>query len=668
MDRSIYREAYRVLGLGKQSDMTDLRGEMVIQRPKTRPRWLAAGTAINSVFDELGRTLLIAGAPGSGKTTLLLELTQALLEQAQQHIEQPIPVVFNLSSWSAQSLPFAAWLVSELTRHYRIPRSWAQSSLESGLILPLLDSLDEIGETGVDLEEQCIEAIAEFRHQHPQLPIAVCSRASGYDALAHQLCLQGTLIIQPLSRQTIARFLILMGEAPTAVHTALQQDAVLWELLRTPLMLGISALLCQQDKRSVLQLSGSLAARRDQLLDAYQRFRLGGANPELSHQIGAELVRLAAELQHRPFYYPSGTVLNRLSRRQRWLDYAVEQRLLLNVGNGYCFIHRLLQDYLASLASTADTQTVEPEPTTLNNTSIPPVLQAAGYQSQTAVIPEPTSLLTVRDLTVAFGPFSAVDRLNFTLQRGETLGVVGESGCGKSLTGLSLLRLTPPGATLTGEIDFDGHALLAMPETEMKTLRGRRIAMVFQEPVTALNPVYAVGAQVAEMFILHQHATRKTAWQQALAALQRVHIPDAARRARDYPHQLSGGMRQRVMIAMALACRPEVLIADEPTTALDVTVQAQILDLMLELQGQMGMAMLFISHDMGIISQVADRVLVMYAGKAMECASTRAVLKNPVHPYTRALLKTLPRLSERRGPLPTIAGTVPTLRDKTSGC
>jgi oligopeptide/dipeptide ABC transporter ATP-binding protein len=245
---------------------------------------------------------------------------------------------------------------------------------------------------------------------------------------------------------------------------------------------------------------------------------------------------------------------------------------------------------------------------------------------------------------------------------------VGESGCGKSLTGLSLLKLTPPGATLLGEIDFDGQALLEISENTMKTLRGRRIAMVFQEPMTALNPVYTVGAQVAEMFILHQKATRKSAWEQALEALQRVRIPDPARRARDYPHQLSGGMRQRVMIAMALACRPEVLIADEPTTALDVTVQAQILDLMLELQEQMGMAMLFISHDMGIISQVADRVLVMYAGKTMECASTQTVLKNPAHPYTRALLKTLPRLGERRGPLPTIAGTVPTLRDKASGC
>jgi len=281
---------------------------------------------------------------------------------------------------------------------------------------------------------------------------------------------------------------------------------------------------------------------------------------------------------------------------------------------------------------------------------------------------QPPPLLTVRNLTVVFGPFRAVDRLSFTLDRGETLGVVGESGCGKSLTGLSLLRLTPPGSTLTGEIDFDDHALLEMSKSEFNTLRGRRIAMVFQEPMTALNPVYPVGAQVAEMFILHQNATRKSAWEQALNALQRVRIPDPDRRARDYPHQLSGGMRQRVMIAMALACCPEVLIADEPTTALDVTVQAQILDLMLELQEQMGMAMLFISHDMGIISQVADRVLVMYAGKAMESAPTGTVLKNPVHPYTRALLKTLPRLGERRGPLPTIAGTVPTLQDKASGC
>ncbi|MFO1352486.1 MAG: ABC transporter ATP-binding protein [Gammaproteobacteria bacterium] len=277
-------------------------------------------------------------------------------------------------------------------------------------------------------------------------------------------------------------------------------------------------------------------------------------------------------------------------------------------------------------------------------------------------------LLAVRDLCVAFGGRTAVDRLSYDLNRGETLGVVGESGCGKTLSALALLGLTPAGARCSGGARFAGHDLLRLDEAELRKVRGGQIAMIFQEPMTALNPLLTVADQVAEMFILHGGMTRRQARAAAIEALARVHIADAAGCGCRYPHQLSGGQRQRVMIAMALACRPQLLIADEPTTALDVTVQAQIIDLIMDLQDEIGMAVLFISHNLGVISQVADRVMVMYAGRAVETASAETLLHEPLHPYTQALLATLPRLGARRALLPAIAGAVPRVASVLRGC
>ena len=280
----------------------------------------------------------------------------------------------------------------------------------------------------------------------------------------------------------------------------------------------------------------------------------------------------------------------------------------------------------------------------------------------------PPPLLEVRDLSVSIRDQRAVDRLNYTLHRGETLGVVGESGCGKTLAALALLGLTPAIAKRQGQALFAGQDLLNLPENKLQSIRGGQIAMIFQEPMTALNPVLTVGEQIAEMFILHQGFTRRQARKVAVEALRHVHIADPGRCGHDYPHQLSGGMRQRVMIAMALACHPQLLIADEPTTALDVTVQAQILDLILEMQEELAMAVLFISHNLGVISQIADRVMVMYAGRAVETAANEVLLHKPLHPYTQALLDTLPRLGERRAKLPAIAGSVPPLGMQLSGC
>jgi peptide/nickel transport system ATP-binding protein/oligopeptide transport system ATP-binding protein len=277
-------------------------------------------------------------------------------------------------------------------------------------------------------------------------------------------------------------------------------------------------------------------------------------------------------------------------------------------------------------------------------------------------------LLEVRDLSVSIRGHVAVDRLSYTIARGETLGVVGESGCGKTLAALTLLGLAPPVAQVGGQALFNGRDLLALAEPELEQVRGAQIAMIFQEPMTALNPVLTVGEQVAEMFILHHGLTRRQAQRLAVDALARVHIADAYHCGCHYPHQLSGGQRQRAMIAMALACGPQLLIADEPTTALDVTVQAQILDLILELQEELGMAVLFISHNLGVISQVADRVMVMYAGQVVETAPNEVLLHEPLHPYTKALLATLPRLGERREKLPAIPGTVPPLGAKLQGC
>ncbi|MCB1814300.1 MAG: ABC transporter ATP-binding protein [Candidatus Competibacteraceae bacterium] len=277
-------------------------------------------------------------------------------------------------------------------------------------------------------------------------------------------------------------------------------------------------------------------------------------------------------------------------------------------------------------------------------------------------------LLRVCNLGVSLGDAQIVRGLSYDLKRGETLGVVGESGCGKTISALALLHLTPLHAELSGQAWFAGRDLLQADEPTLQSIRGDQIGVIFQEPMTALNPLMSIGAQIAEMFILHSKMTPRQANAAAADALDRVHIADPNRCHCDYPHQLSGGMRQRVMIAMALACQPQLLIADEPTTALDVTVQAQILDLIMEIQEELGMAVLFISHNLGVISQVADRVMVMYAGRAVEIASTETIMHEPHHPYTQALLATLPRLGARRGRLPVISGSVPSPESRPAGC
>jgi oligopeptide/dipeptide ABC transporter ATP-binding protein len=268
----------------------------------------------------------------------------------------------------------------------------------------------------------------------------------------------------------------------------------------------------------------------------------------------------------------------------------------------------------------------------------------------------------------------AVRDLSFTIARGEVLGLVGESGSGKSVTSLALMRLLPYQARVSGEIIFAGgnggpDSLLELPDENMRLLRGSRIAMIFQEPMTALNPVMRVGDQIAEAILAHDQVSKSEAWQRAVEGMKDVAIPDAERRARDYPHQLSGGMRQRVMIAMAIVNRPELLIADEPTTALDVTIQAQILELLADLRAKFRLAMLFISHDLAVVSQVADRVAVLYAGSLVELASKRDLFQAPAHPYTRGLLRAVPTLdTDRARPLQTIEGTVPSAQTALPGC
>ena len=286
-------------------------------------------------------------------------------------------------------------------------------------------------------------------------------------------------------------------------------------------------------------------------------------------------------------------------------------------------------------------------------------------------------VLVVRDLRTHFftqdGVTRAVDGLSFSIAPGETLGIVGESGCGKSVTALSILRLLPAGLgrTVGGSVTFGGRDLLTLDEAEMRRIRGNRIAMVFQEPMTSLNPVLTVGEQIAEAVMIHQGKSQAAAWARAAEMLTVVRIPDAARRVQDYPHQFSGGMRQRVMIAIALSCHPQLLIADEPTTALDVTIQAQILKLMLELKGRIGAAILLITHDLGVVAETCQRVIVMYAGRKVEEAPVLELFDRPLHPYTRGLMDSIPR--HRRGVAPTrrlqeIPGMVPNLRAPIPGC
>jgi len=285
------------------------------------------------------------------------------------------------------------------------------------------------------------------------------------------------------------------------------------------------------------------------------------------------------------------------------------------------------------------------------------------------------NLLEVKDLTTHFftqdGVVKAVDGISYSLAEGEVLGVVGESGCGKSVHALSIMRLVanPPGRIVAGEILFEGENLLNMDDSEMRHIRGNRIAMVFQEPMTSLNPVLTIGRQLTETLELHQKMSRQEARTRAADLLQTVGIPDAERRLSDYPHQFSGGMRQRVMIAIALSCNPRLIIADEPTTALDVTIQAQILELMRDLAEEFGTAMVIITHNLGVVARYAHRVVVMYAGKIVETGTAHDIYRNPRHPYTMALLNSVPRLdATERVRLDAIEGLPPDLVDLPQGC
>ena len=286
------------------------------------------------------------------------------------------------------------------------------------------------------------------------------------------------------------------------------------------------------------------------------------------------------------------------------------------------------------------------------------------------------NILEVKNLVTAFdtesGRIRAVDEVSFAIKKQQTLGIVGESGCGKSVTALSIMRLLPKPAGIieSGQILFNGVDLVQLPADEMHEIRGKRISMVFQEPMTSLNPVHRIGKQLGEVYRLHFTDMSDDEIRQAsLELLQKVGIPEPEQRLEEYPHQISGGMRQRVMIALALACKPDILIADEPTTALDVTIQAQILDLMKGLQSETGMAVMFITHDLGVIAETCEEVVVMYAGKVAETASATDLFKNPKHPYTQGLLDSIPRLETRRKTkLNIIEGMVPSLYEIPSGC
>lgn len=289
--------------------------------------------------------------------------------------------------------------------------------------------------------------------------------------------------------------------------------------------------------------------------------------------------------------------------------------------------------------------------------------------------PPSAALLSVRGLRTTFdtdaGPVTAVDGVSFDVHRGRTLGIVGESGCGKSVTAMSILRLLPQpmGRITGGQVLFEGKDLVTARPEEMYAVRGNRIGVVFQEPMTALNPVHTIGRQLAEVFLLHKTKDRREALDRSVEMLRKVGIPSPEIRVGEYPHQLSGGMRQRVVIAMALACNPQLLIADEPTTALDVTIQAQILELMQQLQKELGMAIMLITHDLGVIAEMSDDVVVMYGGRVAESGPVADLFENPSHPYTRGLLSSIPRLENpRKLRLATIEGMVPALKDMPAGC
>jgi len=311
---------------------------------------------------------------------------------------------------------------------------------------------------------------------------------------------------------------------------------------------------------------------------------------------------------------------------------------------------------------------------------VPPLLEVRNlsiqFPAKTAALRVARAGVPVSTPAVSTQTLLAVRDLTFSIAAGEVLGLVGESGSGKSITSLAIMRLLPPQARVSGEILFadvrNGSAprnLAAFPDDSMRQLRGSRIAMIFQEPMTALNPVMRVGEQIAEAVLAHNSISKSEAWRRVVVAMNDVAIPEPDRRARDYPHQLSGGMRQRVMIAMAIVNRPQLLIADEPTTALDVTIQAQILELLAELRSKFGLAMLFISHDLAVVSQVADRVAVMYAGNLVELGAKRDIFQSPAHPYTRGLLHAVPDLkTDRAHPLSTIEGTVPPRQAMPPGC
>ncbi|MGI9415412.1 MAG: ABC transporter ATP-binding protein [Hyphomicrobiales bacterium] len=283
-------------------------------------------------------------------------------------------------------------------------------------------------------------------------------------------------------------------------------------------------------------------------------------------------------------------------------------------------------------------------------------------------------LLSIKDLSVSFsiesGPVSIVEHVGFDMEAGEVVGLVGESGCGKSVTAMSIMRLLPQGVSRIdgGEVVFEGKGLLDLDEAGMCAIRGDRIGMIFQEPMTSLNPTYTVGFQLTEALHLHRETSRAEARKLAVEMLHLVGVSAPERRMDQYPHELSGGLRQRVMIAMALICRPSLLIADEPTTALDVTIQAQILDLLLRLKQDMGMAILMITHDLGVVAEFCERVMVMYAGRIVEQADVAELFETPRHPYTRGLMDAMPRLNGGKGKLPTIPGMVPSPSERSEGC